>query len=113
MVMDDSVMPASTHFDPMWVEIFIVLGAMLLVGLGTFFWAAFIRRPKKRRRKYSGHHKGHGERLKTGAEGIMNLVEKRRRSHRHMHRPRNPTLAETGGLPPRRESEGQTPPDAT
>ncbi|MCP5519658.1 MAG: hypothetical protein H7A45_20655 [Verrucomicrobiales bacterium] len=40
----------------------------------------------------SGHHRRH-----------------RRRRPRREHRPRNPTLAETGGLPPRREP-GQPPP---
>ena len=34
-----------------------------------------------------------------------------RRHRRHQHRPRNPTLAETGGLPPVRK-EGPSPPPA-
>ncbi|HTV61398.1 MAG TPA: hypothetical protein VMH30_02390 [Verrucomicrobiae bacterium] len=111
--MDDALMPAATRFDPQWLEIFIVIGAIFLVCLGTFFWAAFIRKPKNRRRKYRQHHKGYREKLKTGADGIMTLVDKRRRRHWRIHRPQNPTLAQTGGLPPRRESNGQTPPDAT
>ncbi len=34
--------------------------------------------------------------------------KKRRRIRRREHRPRNPTLAETGGLPPRREENPPT-----
>ena len=36
--------------------------------------------------------------------------KKRRRKHRHRHRQNNPSLAEIGGLPPRREDKKTGPP---
>jgi hypothetical protein len=82
--MDDGL-PAIGRFSPEWVDFFVVFGAIGLVVLVTFIWALFIRKNRTRRRK----------------------------EHRRRHRPFNPTLAETGGLPPVREEEktsGQSPP---
>jgi hypothetical protein len=53
------------------VEYLIYGGALLLVAGIIFFWAFAIRKPRKRKRR-----------------------------HRHGSEQRNPTLAETGGLPP-------------
>jgi len=81
----DNGLPAVGRFSTEWVELFILFGAIALVVLLAFFWAIFFR--------------------KSG---------KRRRIHRHRrHCSLNPTLAESGGLPPVREEEkksGQTPP---
>jgi len=66
-------------------EFLILGGSILLVALLTFIWALFIRKTGKRTRKY------------------------RHRRHSRL----NPTLAETGGLPPVREGnkpDAQTPP---
>ncbi|HZL13796.1 MAG TPA: hypothetical protein VFC85_06590, partial [Verrucomicrobiae bacterium] len=70
---------------PAWVDFLIVLGVIGLVTIVAFIWAIMYHQNGKPRRK-------------------------RRRRHR---RQINPTLAETGGLPPIREEEkssGQTPP---
>jgi hypothetical protein len=69
-------------------------------------WAVFLR--KRRRRRHEHHHAPHhsstpAEVAETPAkEDAPAPPEKRRhrRHSRHRHRPRNPTLAETGGLPP-------------
>ena len=45
----------------------------------------------------------------TGPDTESGTSRHRRRKRRREHRPRNPTLAETGGLPPPRP-EGQVPP---
>lgn len=44
-----------------------------------------------------------GDKPESETEGDGSEPHSRRRRHRKDHRPRNPTLAETGGLPPRRD----------
>jgi hypothetical protein len=81
----DNGLPAIGSLSEQWLDFFIVAAAIGLVTLLTFIWALFIRKNGKRKRK----------------------------SHRRRHRSLNPTLAESGGLPPVREedkSSGQTPP---
>jgi predicted MFS family arabinose efflux permease len=65
-----------------WRDYFAVPAAVALAALISFTWAILFR--KKHRRH---HH----------------------RRHRRQHRPLNPTLAQTGGLPPTRKPEN--PPD--
>jgi hypothetical protein len=110
---DNSLLPVNTSFEPGWLGILVVFGAILLVSLCMFFWVVYIRKPSRRRRKYRRHRADDREELKAGADDIKPLVDKHHRRHRHERRPLNPTLAQTGGLPPRREPDGQTPPDAT
>ena len=63
-------------------EVLIYFGAHLLVALGVFGWAVF---RTQHRRRHSHHN-----RLKPASKH-QRLPE---------YRPRHPTLAETGGLPP-------------
>jgi hypothetical protein len=63
---------------PGWVDFFIMTGAFVLVGIGVLIWILFFRKSGRRRRKHR---------------------------HRHEHRPPNPTLAQSGGLPPVRQEE--------
>jgi uncharacterized membrane protein YbhN (UPF0104 family) len=69
-------LPAVGRFPTEWVDFFILIGVLGLVLLAIFFWAIFIRKSKKRRIRR----------------------HKRRRSP-------NPTLAESGGLPPVRKGK--------
>ena len=62
---------------PPWLNFLAVAGCMLLGAFGVLIWYVFFR--KKRKRKYRHHH-------------------------REKH-PLNPTLAETGGLPPKRDPD--------
>lgn len=90
--MNDSALPPATPPLPGWQDFFIVLGAVVLAALMVFIWIALFRKKRTHRRRH--HHHG----------------KKRRRRE---HRPINPTLAQTGGLPPIRAEErppGQTPP---
>jgi len=68
-----------------WIDFFIMLGVFALIAIASLIWVVYFR---KRGRKH-------------------------RRKHRHPREQRatNPTLAETGGLPPTRQSEspGGTP----
>ncbi len=61
---------------PQWLNFLAVVGCMLLGALGVLIWYVFFR--KKRKRKYKHHRE---------------------------KRPLNPTLAETGGLPPKRDPD--------
>ena len=84
-----------------------VLGIVAGLALILFVWVYFTRRKPRRY-------------LETGAKAIYRAekgssdsprrgkVRKRRRGHRD-HLPRNPTLGETGGLPPVRSEEPQEP----
>jgi hypothetical protein len=71
-------------------QVLIYCGALVLVALMVFGWAVF--RTQHRRRHSQHHPKSAGK-----------------RHPHHEHRLRNPTLAETGGLPPIRV-EKSTPP---
>jgi len=79
----------------------IVAGASLLVGLAATAWVYF-----RRRRRPHAHHEHSASHL------IDNLVEHPHEHSHHGHsrrrrrwRRRNPTLAQTGGLPPVREGD--------
>ena len=66
---------------PQWLNFLAMFIALVLGTFGVLLWAVMIR--KKRRRKHK-HHK---------------------RGEQRGERKPNPTLAETGGLPPLRASE--------
>jgi hypothetical protein len=95
-------------------EVAIICGAALLVTLPVVLWAVFLR---KRRRRHHHHH--HHVQRRAAANSVdaallddsdstveaeepspknRRRIWKRRR--RREHRPLNPTLAQTGGLPP-------------
>ncbi len=114
----DAILASWRFADPSTREGLLVFGAIGLVTGLALIWALFIRKPKRRRHR---HHHSH-EHLSTVAEslevtesphGEPVAVEPRehrkRRRFRHRRRSRNPTLAETGGLPPVRP-EGSSEP---
>jgi hypothetical protein len=73
--------PASNSLPlPQWLNFLIMAAAILLVTFGALVWSVSFRRKRKRKRKHHRHK--HGERRQL-----------------------NPTLAQTGGLPPIREEE--------
>jgi len=78
----DDALPAVGRMTPVWVDFFIMTGAFALVGIGVLIWIFFFRKPGRRRRKHR---------------------------HRHEHRSPNPTLAQSGGLPPVRQEEKPSP----
>jgi hypothetical protein len=63
---------------PPWLNFLVIVGCMLLGVIGSLIWFLTFRKKRKRKRRH-GHH---GEK-----------------------RPLNPTLAETGGLPPKRDPD--------
>ncbi|MBC8097529.1 MAG: hypothetical protein H7Y43_17125 [Akkermansiaceae bacterium] len=82
------------------------LEALFLVIAIIFIWAAFIRRPGEKRPHHGNRHHWRSskrEKKETGEapDGGKGLFgSKRRHRKRRKDRPANPTLAETGGLPP-------------
>lgn len=93
-------------------ELTLVFGAVGLVTLLVFIWAVYFR---KRPHSHSHqHHHSHSSdeasvsSVDTESETSGERRYRRKRRRRREHRPRNPTLAETGGLPPLRS---EPPPD--
>ena len=84
-------------------------GALSLVVLLAVVWARFLRR-RRPRRIHSALFNGRGRihsRATLGASGGQAAPRRKRRRHRWR---RNPTLAESGGLPSIRENR---PPNRT
>jgi hypothetical protein len=95
----------------------IILGALALVAAAIFLWAAVVRKPRKRKHSYRHWHTPKPAEGKSGADEEKSHHHHggafhRRRRHRRHHRdrPLNPTLAETGGLPPVRKGGAPPPP---
>jgi hypothetical protein len=98
-------------------ERLVVLTAILLVAVPFAIWALFF---SKRRRHRSHHHHHHHHSREVSETALPAELEdappqqRRRRKWRRPrrdHRPRNPTLAETGGLPPVRSGGPPEPRD--
>ena len=87
-------------------EALLVIGVSLVVGLVLFLWAYF------KFRKKPGIEFGPGQsehEIPSRPDPEPSSSGRRRKRHRRReHRPRNPTLNETGGLPPPR-AEGELP----
>jgi hypothetical protein len=89
----------------------LVLGSIVIVSLVVLLWAAFVRRPRSRRHSHHHHQSPPLADSYPGKAAVSgNGPPDSRLRRRHRHRPRNPTLAETGGLPPVRPPEPPEPP---
>jgi hypothetical protein len=92
--------------DPATLERLIIFGAIGLVTLLMVLWAVFLRKRGRRRRKHHHPHQSSSQPPEVPAVAkdgsALSTPENRRHRRRsgRRHRPRNPTLAETGGLPP-------------
>jgi len=98
--------------EPSMKEALLISGSLVLVILLILFWAIFLRKPS--RRHHHHHRRFARNRAPEPAQGQAEratdtaAVQSKRRSWRRRrrdHRPRNPTLSETGGLPPFRSEE--------
>jgi len=86
----------------------IITGAAIFLTLILFWWALFIRLPKRQSKAFGGEQRRERGFLVTNEESEKHRSRRswfgsRRRKHRRTKRHRNPTLAETGGLPPIRD----------
>jgi hypothetical protein len=95
-----------------------ILAAGLAVAIPVVGWILYA----KKRRRTGHHHHRHDHTSESASQAASEpAIEEaedaetphrhhRRRIRRRDHRPRNPTLAETGGLPPMREADSTPPP---
>jgi hypothetical protein len=88
--------------------IFITL--LVLIVAGVFIWAAFFRKPTRRR---SSRHRSRPKEEVASPNGAADAAAqtvRRRHKRRRKRQPLNPTLAETRGLPPVRDKQSTPPP---
>ena len=112
-------------------DVLIILGALLALTLVMVLWARFWRRSSRHHGRHRPHHHHQREKepleepvseetadaaAETDAPAVEVLAGRRHRHRHHRrriqrreHRPRNPTLAETGGLPPVRNPDTPSP----
>lgn len=93
-------------------DVFLIVAAALTLLLLLLLWARYFRNLKFNKPRSGGHKvyrdsaAAQEERLQAEAQAEAQAAEARRRYkyryRRRDHRSRNPTLAETGGLPPER-----------
>jgi len=93
-------------------DILLIVGIGMVLTVGLVFWATRYARHRKRRRHHSKPailERHTEERADHEHPPHDHHHRRRRRRLRREHRGRNPTLAETGGLPPSRgESSGSS-----
>jgi hypothetical protein len=81
----------------------VLTGVTLLVLLGTVFLRHRLWRRHRHRPRHHLSEPARNTALGNSREGLSTSHKRRReRRRKREHRPRNPTLAETGGLPPLR-----------
>ncbi len=87
--------------------IVIVCGTFAGVLAGIFIWLRSKKRPHRHHHHHHSHHRSYSPAQDDAAESEdpEHGGRHRRRRRRRPHRSRNPTLAETGGLPPVRGEE--------
>ncbi len=119
--MNSETIPIANRMPPEAVYVLIVLGATLGVAFLVFLGVLIFRKDEGKRHHHRHHHHHHHrgsyrEQIQKTASGIKDLIRHRRHRGRREHRPLNPTLAQTGGLPPIRSPDQPPgtppPPDA-
>jgi len=96
---------------PVMRDRLILFGAIIVVGL-LVTAGILLRRVRKGRRSKPHGHSRHHRSFHGGTAAVAELKKmiSKKPHHRHAHRSRNPTLAETRGLPPVRSAEPLDPP---
>ena len=117
-LLPSDVMPSGRRVGLTFKELLMVLGAVAFVTLLVVIWAVYFRK-RSNRHSHHHHHHHHDPEPEPSSEASVLSTDasaessdgrryRRKRRRRRDHRPRNPTLAETGGLPPLRPEQ---PPD--
>ena len=93
-------------------DVLVIIATGLALGLLLLLWARHYVKGKKRHHHH--HRKGVSHSPPTASdeedEEAPHHHGRRRRKRRRDHRPRNPTLAETGGLPTTKTEPSSEPP---
>jgi hypothetical protein len=85
----------------------VFFGAVSTLALLALLWAVYFRKRKRRHRLEHRAPNGWGRNPNTEEPLIVVTPSSKHRKRRREHRPRNPTLAETGGMPPVRADNSQ------
>lgn len=104
MAQDDGGTVFSTWTSPgsSALQVVIVVGIILLVAGLFFAWAAFWRKPRRRKHSYHAPPEAALPARHDSNSGMFHRKHRRHRRH-HRDRPLNPTLSQVGGLPPKRD----------
>jgi len=107
--------PVTKSTGLVFLDVLVILATALALGLVLLLWARYYVRNKKHRRHHHLHE--HGAHSTAPLVPIVEEEEPHHNDHRHRrrrrrrdHRPRNPTLGETGGLPPAKTEPSSNPP---
>ena len=110
----DTVLPRIKATGPALREWGLLLGAILVIATIVILWIVFSGKSRRHaaRREERRQRRRAFRQAATETEQRSEKSSGRRRRRRRHHRPRNPTLAETGGLPPMRgdDQQPQVPP---
>ena len=115
LAVHDMTATAATQWMPSaTLEALSLLGALILVTAVSTIGIVFLR--KRRRASSSRHH--HSRRVAQrdsfkSEEQHFSAPRRQKLRRRHERRSRNPTLAETGGLPPLRQDSPPPTPSQT
>jgi hypothetical protein len=108
---DDALLGLGS-MSPATSEHLALMGAILLpvvVVIAGMLLRRRLRRQRSGRHEHSRRRHSHN-RTATGVAELKQMIHAKPRHRHREHRPRNPTLAETGGLPPVRSAEPLMPP---
>jgi hypothetical protein len=84
----------------------VLFGSVTALAALVLVWAVCFRKRKRRHRLEHRAPNGWGKNAGT-EEPLIVVTFGKRRKRRREHRPRNPTLAETGGMPPLRADNSE------
>jgi hypothetical protein len=94
----------------------LIFAAIALVAGGLLLWAALFRRKRRRQHARNARHEPatlvRYRHPRHEDDGLLAILKPRQRRRKRRNQRRNPTLAETGGLPPIRPPEPPEPPAA-
>ncbi|MCF7669186.1 MAG: hypothetical protein K9N48_05360 [Verrucomicrobia bacterium] len=112
----DPLLPGSESVGgDMWMALRDTGLVLLAIGVVTVILLIIVRRSvvaKQERRSTRSYHKHHSSGSGTnkhdtsGGSKETSSHKRRKRRKRRDHRTRNPTLSETGGLPPAKQNKG-------
>lgn len=90
-----------------WEALIMTGSLMFVIGMAGLC-AVYYSKKRKRRRYHHRHRREQAATEVSGAGDADREQKKHRRRRRRSQRPMNPTLAQTGGLPPVRDTERST-----
>jgi len=99
LAQSDSLLVRLATLTPATQELLLILGAFAAVIMAVFFWAVALRR-RRHRKGYKRRHRSSVRRRSAAARDEIKRLWRMRQRKRKQKLRRNPTLAETGGLPP-------------